>query len=77
MTTPLYTVISRGGVVQADPLVVTITTNNLNYVSDPLWTLLTGGVGNEKVWYLDLNADGESRYFAAFISMVLMTVGLL
>lgn len=60
----VYGVITRGGVVQADPLVVTITTNNLNYVSDPLWTLLTGGVGNEKVWYLDLNADGESRYFA-------------
>jgi len=33
-------------------------------VNDPMWTMLTGGVGNEKTWLLDLNADGVSKYFA-------------
>ncbi len=59
----IYGIITRGGVLQADTFKVTITTTNLSYVSDPLWNLLTGGVGEEKTWYLDLNAEGESRYF--------------
>lgn len=59
-----YGVESPGGYVQADPFTLTLTTNNLNYVNDPLWTALTGGVGNEKTWYLDLNADGVSKFFA-------------
>lgn len=59
-----YGVESPGGFVQADPFTLTLTTNNLNYVNDPLWTALSGGVGNEKTWYLDLNADGVSKFFA-------------
>lgn len=60
----IYGVQSAGGFVQADTFKLVITTNNLNYVNDPLWTLLTGGVGNEKTWLLDLDADGVSKYFA-------------
>lgn len=60
----IYGIVTKGGVVQADTFKLKLTTNNLNYVNDPLWTLLTGGVGEEKTWYLDLNAEGESRYFA-------------
>lgn len=60
----VYGVISAGGVVQADTFKLNLTTTNLNYVNDPLWTLLSGGVGEEKTWYLDLNAEEESRYFA-------------
>lgn len=59
----VYGVQSAGGFVQADTFDLTITTTNLMYVDDPLWALLTGGVGEEKTWLLDLNADGESRYF--------------
>lgn len=59
----IYGVQSAGGFVMADTLWLTLTTNNLNYVDDPLWTLLTGGVGNEKTWLLDLDANGVSKYF--------------
>ena len=60
----VYGVESAGGLVQADTLTMNITTNNLSYVNDPLWTMLSGGVGNEKTWYLDLNAAAVSKYYA-------------
>lgn len=60
----IYGVTSAGGFVQADTFKLTLTTNNLSYVDDPLWTLLTGGVGSEKTWLLDLNEDGVSKFFA-------------
>ncbi|MCU4157705.1 hypothetical protein J1N10_17150 [Carboxylicivirga sp. A043] len=59
-----YGVMSEGGYVQDDTLQVEITTTNFDYINDPLWELLSGGVGNSKTWYLDLDADGVSRYFA-------------
>ena len=59
----VYGVVTPGGVVQADTFTLELTTTNLNYVNDPLWTKLTGGVGEEKTWLLDLNAEGQSRYF--------------
>src|SRR5690606_9317424 len=27
--------------------------NNLNYVADPMWNYISGGVGHEKTWVLD------------------------
>ena len=60
----VYGVESAGGLVQADTITINITTTNLSYVNDPLWTMLSGGVGNEKTWYLDLNAAGQCKYFA-------------
>ncbi|GAO29788.1 hypothetical protein [Geofilum rubicundum] len=59
----VYGIVTPGGVVQDDTFKLSITTNNLNYVNDPLWTLLSGGVGEEKTWLLDLNEDGVSKYF--------------
>lgn len=59
-----YGVMSAGGYVQADVYPLTLTTTNLMYVDDPLWTLLSGGVGEEKTWLLDLDADGVSKFFA-------------
>lgn len=50
----IYGVESAGGLVQADAYPLSITTNNFDYVNDPLWTLLTGGVGQSKTWVLDL-----------------------
>ncbi|MGQ1891922.1 hypothetical protein ACT29H_15890 [Thermophagus sp. OGC60D27] len=61
----IYGVQSDGGFVQADTFKVTITTNNLMYVEDPLWEKLTGGVGNEKTWLLDLDENGVSKYFTS------------
>jgi hypothetical protein len=46
--------VSTGGmVVNMDSVIVKVTSDNLQYVNDPLWTALSGGVGNEKQWLLD------------------------
>ncbi|WNH11505.1 hypothetical protein [Thalassobellus suaedae] len=60
--------VTAGGIVELDPVTITVTDDNLSYVDDPLWTALSGGVGHSKTWYLDLNADGESKYFGAPMS---------
>ena len=56
-------VVTPGGVVDMEPVTVTVTEDNLAYVNDPLWTNLTGGVGESKTWYLDLDENAESIYF--------------
>ena len=58
-----YSVLCSGGYVEADPFQLSVTTNNLSYVDDELWTFLTGGPGNEKTWLLDLDASGVCKYF--------------
>ncbi|TRZ42292.1 hypothetical protein [Robertkochia solimangrovi] len=58
-----FSALTAGGVVELDPVTVSVTDDNLNYVNDPLWDALSGGVGNSKTWYLDLNAEGISKYF--------------
>jgi len=55
--------ITRGGIVYLDTITIHVTKDNLNYVSDPLWIALSGGPGNEKVWMLDLDANGISKSF--------------
>jgi hypothetical protein len=52
-----FSALSNGQVVEMDPVTVTVTEDNLNYVNDPLWTALSGGVGNEKTWILDIDAN--------------------
>jgi hypothetical protein len=32
-------------------------------VSDPMWVNLTGGLGKSKTWKLDVDANGNSKYF--------------
>lgn len=54
---------TRGGVVYGSPVTFTIDDFYAEFVSDELWTLLSGGVGAAKTWYLDLDAEGVSRYF--------------
>ncbi|HEY4789343.1 MAG TPA: hypothetical protein VIH57_25005, partial [Bacteroidales bacterium] len=58
----IYGVESDGGLVQGDTVTLDITTTNLSYVNDPLWTMICGGVGNEKTWLLDITADGTSKH---------------
>jgi hypothetical protein len=36
----------------------------LEYYKDPLWILLSGGVGKERTWMIDFNAEGVSKKFA-------------
>jgi len=55
--------VTGGGIVELDPVTVTVTNDNLNYVNDPLWNLLSGGVGKSKTWLLDLDANGVSKFF--------------
>lgn len=54
---------TRGGVVYGDPVTFTVDDVYAGFIDDPLWTLLSGGAGNEKTWYLDLDADALSRYY--------------
>ena len=60
------TAVTGGGLVQLDSVIIHVTQDNLNYVSDPYWIALTGGPGNEKVWKLDIDAtyfDGPLYYY--------------
>src|SRR5690606_634008 len=60
------TAVTAGGTVELDPIIITVTDDNLNYVNDPLWTALSGGVGNEKSWFLDIDAkyfDGPMYFY--------------
>ena len=58
-----FGVLTRGGVVYAQETSFTLDQMNTDFIKDPLWTLLTGGVGKSKTWMLDLNADAVSKYF--------------
>ncbi|MCD8313317.1 MAG: hypothetical protein LUC24_04075 [Bacteroidales bacterium] len=55
---------TRGGVVYGEPTTFKVDDFCADFVSDDLWTYLSGGVGNSKKWVLDTDADGLSRYFA-------------
>ena len=55
---------TRGGVVYGEKATFTIDEFCSDFVSDPLWTVLTGGVGHSKTWYLDLDENGICRYFS-------------
>jgi hypothetical protein len=59
-----FAAVTGGQVVPMDSIVVKVTKDNLNYVNDPLWTALTGGVGQEKEWILDT----QGIYFAGPLS---------
>lgn len=53
-----FSAVTAGGIVQMDPVKITVTENNLTYLSDPMWGLLAGGIGQEKVWILDYGKHG-------------------
>lgn len=60
----VYGVMTRGGIVYGDTATFEIADLYPDFISDPLWALLTGGVDEEKTWVLDLDADGVSKFFA-------------
>lgn len=59
-----YAVQSRGGLVYADPVTITINSIDQNTVSQSMWVALTGGLGKSKTWVLDLDANAVSKFFA-------------
>ncbi|HTN20952.1 MAG TPA: hypothetical protein VL125_10770 [Pelobium sp.] len=54
---------TRGGVVYGEPATFTISQMYAGFISDEMWTMISGGAGQEKTWYLDLDAEGVSRKF--------------
>ncbi|MDG3581725.1 hypothetical protein [Galbibacter pacificus] len=48
-----FSAMTDGGLVDADPVTVSVTQDNLNYVNDELWIFLSGGPGHEKSWVFD------------------------
>lgn len=63
-----FTALAGGGIVDADPITIKVTADNLNYVQDEMWFNLTGGPGKEKTWILDFGGhgifDGTVYYYA-------------
>lgn len=57
---------TRGGLVYGNPTTFTVESFCADFVNDDLWTYLTGGVNNEKVWIFDNGsygyAAGEMTY---------------
>ena len=60
-----FSALTGAGLVEADPVTVTVSEDNLNYVQDVMWLNLSGGPGNEKTWILDIKAQyfGGPLYF--------------
>lgn len=54
---------TRGGIVYGEPVTFTIDDMYAEFISDEIWTMLAGGAGEEKTWYLDLDQHGVSRAF--------------
>ncbi len=69
-----FAAMAGAGIVEADPVNISVTQDNLNYVSDPMWFDLTGGPGKEKTWVLDLGGhgifDGPVYYYAPAMTWV-------
>ena len=54
---------TRGGVVYGQKTTFKVDNMYAGFISNELWTLISGGAGKEKTWYLDLDANGVSRFF--------------
>ncbi|MDD4534187.1 MAG: hypothetical protein WCS15_03300 [Prevotella sp.] len=55
---------TRGGIVYGPEATFTIDNFYAGFIDDPLWNTLTGGAGNSKKWYLDVDETSTCRYFA-------------
>lgn len=59
----VYGVMTRGGIVYGDTATFEVEEMYAPFISDPIWEMIAGGANEEKTWYLDLDAEGVSRYF--------------
>ena len=55
---------TRGGVVYGPASAFTIDAFCADFVTDEEWSLISGGVNESKKWFLDIDANGVSRYFS-------------
>ncbi len=55
---------TRGGVVYGPASTFTIDAFCADFVTDEAWSLISGGVNESKKWFLDIDANGVSRYFS-------------
>jgi len=54
---------TRGGIVYGEPATFQIDQMYAGFIEDEMWTMIAGGAGQEKKWYLDVDAEGLSRKF--------------
>jgi hypothetical protein len=54
---------TRGGAVFGEDTEFEVEDFYAPFVEDELWTLISGGVDEEKIWYLDLDQEAVSRNF--------------
>ena len=54
---------TRGGVVYGEPYKFSLANTNPDLLTDPLWAMLAGGIGQSKSWQLDVDASGTCKYF--------------
>ncbi|MGJ5641331.1 hypothetical protein [Formosa sp. S-31] len=59
-----FSAVTDGGIVDAEPVTISVTQDNFSYINNDIWNMISGGVGNSKRWYLDLDSEGQSKYFA-------------
>lgn len=55
---------TQGGLVYGETVTFEIEKFYPEFVNNELWTMISGGVGKSKTWYLDLDANEVSRHFA-------------
>lgn len=51
--------LGSGATITSDDFSVVIAQDDLTFLDEGVWKLLTGGQGKTKTWVLDINADGE------------------
>lgn len=60
-----FGVMTRGGAIYGEPVTFEIDDMYAGFIEDDVWTMIAGGAGESKTWYLDLDADAVSRHFEA------------
>jgi hypothetical protein len=59
----VFSVMVDGTFYPSDTFKVTIAQDDLSFLNYGYWKLLTGGQGKTKTWKMDINKDGECKYF--------------
>jgi hypothetical protein len=59
---------TRGGIVYGDTVTFEVEDFYAGFISDPLWELITGGVGESKTWVLDLFPEEEAPNYSKYFS---------
>ncbi len=54
---------TRGGTVYGEAFSFDIKDLKPELLENPLWGIISGGVGKSKTWVLDINAEGQCKYF--------------